>query len=295
MGEALDFLLEFANDYTNTFLRYLPVWLPLRPFRKMRKYMKQADDILLPIIEERRRLRAQGTSTHDDLLERLLEAHEDDEAPLTDRELRAELMTMVAAGHETTANALTWTLYLLTQHPEIETRLVEEVDQVFASGALTYKRLDELVYTDMVLREAMRLYPPVWVIERDNLEDMVVGGYRIPKGTTLAVAPWSLHRHPDYWDAPEEFRPERFSPEASKERPKHVYLPFGSGPRVCVGAALAMMEAKLILASLVRHVRFALDPQHQLAFDPSITLRPKLGMKMRLYQRSPVEPQPPGD
>jgi cytochrome P450 len=199
---------------------------------------------------------------------------------MTDEQLRDEVMTMLLAGHETTANALTWIWHLLDRHPEVLARLTAEVDGVLAGRVPTVEDLPALPYTKMVIQEALRVYPPVWRMGRTPLADDAIGGYRIPAGAVLIICQYILHRDPRYWDNPQAFDPERFSAERSANRPRFAYLPFGAGPRACIGSALAMLEMQLVVPMVVERFRLRLAPGHRVAMAPLITLRPRGGMPM---------------
>ena len=199
---------------------------------------------------------------------------------MSDQELRDEVITMVLAGHETTANLLSWTFYLLSKHPEIEARVREEAQRVLGDRDPTLEAVKTLEYTRMVLDEALRLYPPAWIFERQTIADDELGGFFVKKGSIVGISPYVLHRHPRYWENPEGFDPERFrSKDAS--RPRWSYLPFGGGPRMCIGNHFALMEAQIILAMIVREHRLELDPSQPVIVDPVITLRPKRGIFVR--------------
>jgi cytochrome P450 len=201
-------------------------------------------------------------------------------------ELREQVLTIVMAGHETTAKALTWTLYLLDRHPAVAAQLRAEVDRVVGDRPPTAADLPALEYCGWVIQEAMRLYPPVWLISRRASNADRVGGYDIPPGTLVCVSPYLLHRHPGYWDEPELFRPERFSPDQVAARPSHLYLPFGGGPRICIGQHFAMVEAVLVLATIMRSLRLTTVPGLVVEPEALVTLRPKNGMLMTARARS---------
>jgi cytochrome P450 len=281
IGEAIATALQFANDYAESLVR-LPTWWPSPANLRFKRAAKVLDGLVLGIIEERRQ---QMAHSHGDLLELLMAARYDDGTGMSDRQLRDEVMTIVLAGHETTANALTWTWTLLSQHPDVARMLQAEVDAVIADRTPTIEDIPKLRYTAMVVQEAMRLYPPVWVFERQALEEDVICGYAIPKGTVVAVSPYTLHRNPRYWDNPEGFDPTRFSPENVERRPKHTYLPFSVGPRQCIGSSFALMEAQIIVAMTARRFRPSLVSGHRVEPDPKVTLRPKHALPMVLAGR----------
>ncbi len=184
------------------------------------------------------------------------------------------------AGHETTANQLAWTCYFLSQHPEVVQKLRTELNKVIGERIPTVQDLSKLVYTRNVLQESMRLYPPVWIISRRTIDDDEINGYAIPAGTTVTLCSYTLHRHPDFWENPEAFNPERFSSERSENQ--EAYFPFGGGPRSCIGGHFAMMEAQLILAMIVQRYDLELVPGHPVEPEPLVTLRPRYGLKMLL-------------
>jgi cytochrome P450 len=195
------------------------------------------------------------------------------------------MMTILLAGHETTANALTWTFYLLSQHPEVATRLHDEVDSVLAGRPPAMADLSRLPYTRMVLQEAMRLYPPVWSLARRAIDDDELAGYPLPAGSVVHISLYALHRHPQLWDAPAVFRPERFSDEQVEQRHKFAYLPFSTGPRKCIGDQFAMTEGQLILATAAQRFHLALAPGQRVDTAALITLNPKHGMEMIPHTR----------
>ncbi|HSQ61826.1 MAG TPA: cytochrome P450, partial [Polyangiaceae bacterium] len=201
---------------------------------------------------------------------------------MTDQHLRDELITMVAAGHETTANALSFALYLLSKHPDWLRAVRKEADDVLGDRAPRFEDVRRLTTTAMVVEETLRLYPPAWMFERQAQEDDVIAGYGIPKDTVVGISPFVLHRSPALWENPEGFDPLRFSPEAKEARHKYAYLPFGGGPRTCIGNVFAMTEATVVLAMIVRSFRLELLPGHVLELDPLITLRPKGALPMRI-------------
>jgi cytochrome P450 len=192
---------------------------------------------------------------------------------------------MIAAGHETTSDTLSWCFYLLSRHPEVERRLHEEVRTVLGDRVPALSDLPRLTYTACVLQEVMRLYPPVWIIERKALVEDDLLGYRIPAGATVWVFTYGLHRHSRYWDNPADFDPDRFAPERSEGRPRALYLPFGAGPRMCIGNNFAMMEGQIILSMIEQRFRVALDPGHKIEMEPLITLRPKYGIHATIDAR----------
>lgn len=214
------------------------------------------------------------------LLGRLLEEHGAHEWAGRTRQFYDEAITILLAGHETTANALSFALHLLGRHPETAAKLREETRQVLGGRPATFGDLSSLVYTRMVLDEAMRLYPPAWIIDRNCTEDDEIGGYGIKKNSLILMSPYVIHRHPAFWTDSERFDPERFAKDNTQNRPRHAYFPFGLGPRVCIGTSFALTEAVMVLASLIN--MFDVEPVagHVLKLDPNVTLRPKNGLPM---------------
>jgi cytochrome P450 len=283
IGAALTVAVQYANDYVEQLVR-LPTWLPLPKNLRFRRALATLDSLVYRLIEEHR---AESDHEHD-LLGMLMSATDDEGSGdgMTTKQLRDEVMTLVLAGFETTANALTWTLYLLSKHPEVARKLEQEAALVLGGRAASFEDLPRLEYTERVLQESMRLYPPAWCFERAAVEADEVGGYAIPAGTTIAVCPYVLHRNPSYWENAEAFDPDRFLPERGAARSRFAYLPFGDGPRVCIGKGFAMMEAKIVLAMMVGSFRFRLASDQPVEVDPGITLRPKRGVPMVVAPRA---------
>ena len=279
IGEALSVVLHHANEYAESLVP-IPIWVPLPENFRFKRAIKVLDDLVYGIIAERRRSGGSGAQ-HDDLLALLMEAvDEQTRETMTDLQLRDEVMTLVLAGHETTANALSWTWALLSRHPDVERKLRAEVDAVLQGRAPTADDLPNLRYTAMVVQEAMRLYPPVWIFERQAIEADTILGFSIPKGSIVGVSPYALHRNARYWENPEGFDPERFSTARSSSRPRHAYLPFAVGPRQCIGNAFALMEAQVIVAMMVQRHRLELVPGEKVEPDPKVTLRPLHGVRV---------------
>jgi cytochrome P450 len=268
----------------------LPAWIPTPLRRRKKQTIQHLNEIVMPIIEARR----QSGEDKGDLLSMLLLAKDDNGEGMTDEQVRNEALTLVLAGHETTANALTWTLYLLSQNPDVEARLHDEIDRVLDGRLPTLDDLKYLPYTEMVLKEGMRVYPPVWSIGRQTDEDTELDGYPIPRKSLALIPMWAVQRNEEYYPDPERFDPERFSPENEAKLHKYAYLPFGGGPRICIGNSFAMMEARLILASIMQRYHLSLVPGQQIEPEPLLTLRPKNGIKMRLHARERIA-GPAGD
>jgi cytochrome P450 len=252
---------------------------------RYRHAARQLDDIVYDLIRQRRS-NGQGT---DDLLSALLQAQDESGGGMRDEQLRDEVMTLLLAGHETTAVSLSWTWYLLAQYPEIEKKLWSELREVLHGRSPTTQDLSKLPYTERVVKEVMRLYPPAWAIVRNSLEDCELGGYRVPARATLMMSQWVMHRDPRYFEQPESFNPDRWLDDRAKGTPKFAYFPFGGGPRSCIGAAFATMEAILVLATIAQKYQIRVAPECPVEAVPSITLRPKHGIKVMLIQRGTQE------
>jgi cytochrome P450 len=282
VGAALQLLMSKFFRQAG-FALLLPRSIPIPTTQQLRRAVAQLDKVIYEIIRRRRA----GPSTSGDLLSVLLQAQDDEGLRMTDRQLHDEIMTLFLAGHETTANALSWTWLLLGQHPEIEEKLVEELQRVLAGRAPAASDLPRLTYTDMVLREAMRLYPPVWVIGRRALAPFCMGEYELPAETNVLMSQLITHRDGRYFPEPERFDPDRWGPSDPRNLalPRFAYFPFGGGPRVCVGAGFAMMEAVLLLATIAQKFRLTLVPGQNVKYLPSVTLRPKSGIRMIAERR----------
>ena len=252
--------------------------------RKAEAAIRQLDAIVYRMIAERRK----SGVDRGDLLSMLLEARDEegDQTGMTDRQVRDESMTIFLAGHETTAVLLTWTWYLLSQHPRVAEKLHAEVDGVLAGRAPGVDDLPKLTYTRQVLSETLRLYPPAYATGRRALVDYQAGEYLIPAGSNIILSQWVVQHDPRWWPDPLAFQPERWTPEAEASRPRFAYFPFGGGPRVCIGEQFAWMEGTLILAALSQRWQPRLEPGFTVGMEPLITLRPKNGMRMLLEKRA---------
>ena len=251
--------------------------------KRGRIFLADFDKAIDRLLATRDRL---GGAQPNDLLARLIAARDEETGgAMTAQEVRDQVVTIFMAGHETTALALTWTWYLLAQHPAIEAKLHAEIDAVLDGRAARHEDLAQLRYTRMVIEESMRLYPPAHTISRQAIGEDAVLGYRIPPRSAIIIAPWLLHRKPAIWAHPDRFEPERFSAERSASRHRFAYIPFGAGPRICIGMAFAMTEAVLILATIAQRYGLRLKPGHPVEAQGLITLRPRYGMRMNLLRR----------
>jgi cytochrome P450 len=210
---------------------------------------------------------------------------EDSGTRMSDQQLRDEMMTLFLAGHETTATALTWTLYLLSRHPEVETRLVDELQRVLAGRMPSVNDLPKLPYTEMVIREALRLYPPAPGLAREPIEHVTIGGYDVPKGSLVSANTYAIQRDGRFFADPERYDPDRFAPGWEERIPRYAYLPFGAGPRACIGSGFAMMEARLILATVAQYYKLSLVRGEKVKPIQLVTLRPSGPVRMRLERR----------
>lgn len=284
IGEAFEVVQDQAM-FEMMSLSSVPSWIPLPLQLRFRRARRELDRIVAALAEERRTQPA-GDGTRDDVLSRLIDATaaEDDPAVRRDR-MRDELVTLLLAGHDTTASTLSWALYLLDRHPEVADRVRAEIDGVLGDRPPTFEDLHRLGYTSMVLQEVMRLYPAVWLLPRKALAEDEVGGFRVPAGADVVLCPYTLHRHPAFWDAPDRFDPERFAKGRSAGRHRYSYVPFGAGPRVCVGSGLGMLEATVVLAVLLRRLRLSVPTGHRVRAEPMLTLRVKGGLPMTVERR----------
>lgn len=283
VGKALTVGLEATNARLNSLLApVLPDRFPSPANLRLQRVMRELDAIIFRIIARRR---ASGADPGD-LLSLLLHARdEDDGGGMTDRQLRDELMTLFLAGHETTAVALSWTWHLLSQHPSVEALLAAELESVLGGRPPTAADLPRLPYTEMVVQEALRLYPPAWAISRDARASCELGGHRVAAGTAVIMSQWVLHRDPRSFDRPDDFHPERWADGLAHRLPRFAYFPFGGGQRRCIGEAFALMEAALIVATVAQHVRLTAVPGPAVVPQLSVTLRPKHGVPLVVQPR----------
>lgn len=264
-------------------LPFLKSWYKLNgEDKRIAELSKEGDQIIYDVIEERMASKVE----HNDILSMLLSIrYEDNNEGFTRKQLLDEMKILITAGHETTANALSWTLYLLAKHPEVESRLLEEIAEVTGNNAPSLEQLSRLEYTKMVIQEGMRLFPPAWITSRVALADDELDGIEIKKGSGVVTFIYGIHRNPNYWENPDQFVPTRFSKANSKEIKKFAFLPFGGGPRMCIGNNFAMMEMQLILVHFVRKYKWKLVADQKIEYQPLITLRPRHGIKMQIQKR----------
>jgi cytochrome P450 len=261
-------------------------YLPTPQMIRVRRAVKELEEVVYGIIAQHR---AANQDTGD-LLSMLMSARDEDGSRMSDKQLRDEVLTFLLAGHETTALALTWTWHLLSQNPEVEQKLHAELEEVLAGRAPEFADLPRLGYTERVIKESMRLYPPAWSLARTVISDFELRGYRIPAGANVVMSQWIMHRHQAYFPEPEKFDPDRWLTERAQKLPRFAYFPFGGGPRQCIGAAFAIMEATLLLVTIAQRYRLRTVPDHPVVPVPGFTLRPKYGMQMKLELRGVVGP-----
>lgn len=265
----------------------LPAWIPTPRLPGLTRAVTELDAIVYKLIADRR----ESGEDKGDLLSMLLRAQVEEVegenksevgAAMTDRQLRDEVLTLFLAGHETTALTLTWTLYLLAQHPDVEAKLRTEVQAVLGNRPATAGDKPNLKYAEQVIQESLRLYPPAWVMGRSALEDCIIGGHPVAQGSTIIISQWVAHRNPRFFPDPETFRPERWEGDFARTLPKYACFPFGGGPRVCIGNTFALMECVLVLVTLLQSCRFQLAPNQNIVIQPAVTLRPRNGIQMKL-------------
>jgi cytochrome P450 len=279
--ESLRRAFDLLSDRFRTLINF-PMWMPTPRNLRTKRAIAHLYKVVDGFIAQGRARKEPG----DDLLSRLVVAQDDDGTRMTDTQLREEAMTLYLAGHETTALTLTWSWYLIASHPAVEAKLVEEWSRVLAGRSPTPDDLARLPYTDAVITEAMRVYPPVYLIGREATCDLELGGYRVKKGYTIFMSQWVSHRDPRYFGPdPETFRPERWLDGLAKRLPKYAYYPFGGGTRVCIGNTFALMEAAILLATVGQRYKFTLDPGAVIETNPQITLLPTYGIPATLAMR----------
>ena len=282
VGDALEAVLTVVSDPLEIFVPLLRR-LPTPQRRRFRRGIANLDAIIYGVIEQRRRSEAAETV---DLLSMLLHAQDEDGSRMSDKQLRDECMTLFLAGHETTALNLSWTWLLLSQYPDVDARLARELRDVLGDRPATFADLPNLRYTGHVIAESLRMYPPAWSMGREAREDVELGGFRLPRGAQVWFCPWAMHRDARWFDDPDTFRPERWEGDLAKRLPRYAYFPFGGGPRFCIGQAFAQMEAVLLLATLARAFRAEVLPKPAVVPFPSVTLRPRHGLRVRLAARA---------
>jgi cytochrome P450 len=279
-----DLIVEVASRYKRPI--FVPDAIPFPGHLRYRRAIRTIERVVSSMIAERR---ASGLEDRNDCLSRLMAARDEAGRPMSDALLRDEAITLLLAGHETTALALSWTWFLLGQHPDAEARIAAEIAEVLGDRPATAGDIPRLKFTESVVMEAMRLYPPAWAIGRESTQPIELGGYSFPTGTTILIVPWVLHRDPRYFSEPEAFRPERWMGNLARELPRFAYMPFGGGPRICIGQRFAMIEAILVLTTMAQGFTMEWQPDHKVTPFPSITLRPDGGIWLRIRTRRTLD------
>ena len=277
LGESFETVQDQAMFEMET-MSMVPMWVPLARQLRFRVARQRLQRVVDQLVAQR-----QGRSgdSADDLLSRLITStRQEPDAHVGQQRMRDELVTLLLAGHETTASTLGWACYLIDQHPEVLARLRAEALGVLGDRPPVYEDLERLTYTAAVVAEVMRLYPPVWILPRQAVRSDEVGGYHVPAGADVLICPYTMHRHPDFWDAPTRFDPDRFDRTIAAERPKYAYIPFGAGPRYCVGNNLGIMEAVFVIAMITRDLRLAKVPGYEVVAEPMLSLRVRGGLPM---------------
>lgn len=283
IGQASNVLMEyFGARLGSVVLQLLPNWLPTPANLRTRRAIRRLDEVVYRMIAARR----QSDEDRGDLLSILLHAQDaDDGSRMTNQQVRDEVMTLFMAGHETTAVALSWTWYLLARHPDVDARLAEELRTVMGDRAPAASDLPELRYTEMVVNESLRLYPPAYAVGRQAARPTEVAGHAVAPGAIVILPTWVVHRDRRWFEEPEAFRPERWADDLAHRLPRFAYFPFGGGPRQCIGNGFAMMEAILLLATIAERFRLTLEPGQHVTPTPYVTVRPEPGLRMRLARR----------
>jgi cytochrome P450 len=282
VAHDLENVIKYHDIYAVPVVRWIFERLPIPPSIKFRRSMKRLDDTIYQMIDDH--LKAE--EDNGDLMSMLLLSRDEDGSQMDLRQIHDEAITLFLAGHETTAIAMTWTWYLLSQHPEVEARLHEELDRVLTDGRdATAADVEKLVYTRQVFTESMRLYPPAWGFGRLAKEDHQLGPHRVRKNQIVIMSPYLMHRMPEWFPNPDAFDPDRWLPERCASLPKFAYFPFGGGVRKCIGEPFAWMEGILLLATFAQRWKMRLAPDAKVGLDPKITLRPRHGLKMVLKKR----------
>ncbi len=275
---AMDFLVK-----NNGTVFPVPMFFPTKRNLNFKKAVKEIDRLIYDAIEKRR----EKVSEAKDMLDLLLNMREEQTGEgFSDRELRDHLITMILAGHESTASGLTWAFYLLAKNPKIQESLYQEIiNHIQNSQAPKLEQLSSLVLLNQVCKEVLRLYPPFWYLERKTSEEVIIDGFKIPKGQRISLSPYFIHRNPEVWENPDEFIPQRFEENLHSARHKMSWIPFGGGARYCIGQPLAMLEIQTIIVELVRNFKFEVVEEHLIEMDPLISLRAKHGIKLRKTKR----------
>jgi cytochrome P450 len=278
VGESFEAVQEQAM-FEMVSLGMVPTWVPLPRQLRFRKARRQLQQVVDHLVKQRT-----ADAAGDDVVSRLIVSTQRETDPkVREQRMRDELVTLLLAGHETTASTLSWSFHLIDRHPEVAERLRAEAVEVLGDRRPVYEDMRRLTYTTMVVQEVMRLYPPVWILPREADQADEVAGYHVPAGSDVLISPYTMHRHPDFWAEPDRFDPDRFDPAISSGRPAYAYLPFGAGPRFCVGSNLGMLEATFVLAMVARDLRLRTVPGYDVVAEPMLSLRVRGGLPMTVH------------
>lgn len=282
VNDAISDLNEYAIERLRSVVR-LPLWLPTNTNRTYKKHYSFLTGMIGDIIKKREK----SPEKQDDLLQMLIDARDEDTGEgMSKKQLIDECLTIFIAGNETSAMAMSWCIILLNKHPEAVEKLRNEYEQVIGeNGAFTLENIMQLTYTMQVVKETMRLYPPAWVIGRRAKTDDIIDGYKIKSSNNIMLSVYNIHHSPKFWDEPEKFKPERFTKENMKAKHKYAYMPFGGGPRLCIGNNFALMEMQIILAKLINQFEFIAEYTKTPEMEPLITLRPKGGVPIKIKEK----------
>lgn len=280
LSAALDKVMEY-HTARRGLSRFIPERIPIFANQRFKKAVRQLDGIIQEIVSKRQA----GSEDLGDLLSMLVGARDEDGSKMSDRQLRDEALTLFLGGYDTPALALSWMWFLVSQSSRVDQQLESELRSVLDGRAPEVADLMKLPYTEKVVKETLRLYPPAWIMSREALQDCEVGGYRVPAGTQLLISQWVMHRDPRFFDDPEEFKPERWTDELTKRLPRYAYLPFGGGARVCIGSSFAMMQTMLVLATVAQKYKMTPAGGSGPKPNPSLTLRPQGGVRVVLTHR----------
>lgn len=282
VGLAVREAFEVLNHKMNNYPFVFPLWVPTEENQQFKRAKGILDSVIAKIISDRRK----DSQDHHDFLGLLMSARDEDSGKgMSDEQLKDEVLTLLVAGHDTVAASLTWTWIMLSQHPHVRAQLHDELKSVLDGRNPELKDTERLPYTRMVFDETLRLYPPAWGQPRQSIDEDVVDGYYLPKNAFVSLNQYTTHRHPEFWQRPEEFDPERFTPENIKGRPRFAYFPFGGGARVCIGQNLALLEAQLAIATIAQRYQVDLLPGQQIVPDPTFTLIPRGVVSATLKRR----------
>ncbi|MBX9687834.1 MAG: cytochrome P450 [Candidatus Obscuribacterales bacterium] len=278
LADAQKYLGERLEDLI---ILLLPQWVPFPTNVHLHDAIEKCNKVVYKLIQERRG----KTEGRHDLLSSLIDARDEDGSQMSDKQIRDEVFTLFFAGHETTALTLTWTLHLISKNPEVEAKLLDELQSVLQDRPIEANDFHRLNYTRKVIFESMRLRPPVWAIAREAVEDCFIGKYDVPKGVSIMISQWVNNQDERWFSNAQKFDPDRWTAEFHENLPKFAYFPFGGGPRTCIGNNFALLEAVLLLAAIMREYHLDTEPEQNIVLQPAATLRPKNGIKMSLHKR----------